>query len=168
MSAADFPISHRVHIDDIPPSGLDLRLAPTEAERAALAKFFDIPAIPVLGAQFRLNRKGHRVTVDGEIVGEVIRICVISLDEFPMDLKEIVSLTFDEKADPNAELSEDDVDAPEPLVDGVIDLGAMLCEFTALGLDPYPKKPGAVFAFHDKGDVEDNPFAALSSLKPKI
>lgn len=167
MSALEFPISHPVRMDDIPPSGLELRLSPTEAERTALAKFLAIPAIPVLAAQFRLLRKGHRVNVHGEIVGEVIRTCVVSLDDFSMPLNEVVSIIFDEKADPNAELSEDDADAPEPLIDGVIDLGAILCEFTALGLDPYPKKPGAVFSFKDKEDVEDNPFAALSSLKPK-
>lgn len=167
MSAADFPISHPVRLDDIPPSGLEVRLVPTESERSALAKFLEIPAIPVLGAHFRLVRKGHRVNVDGDIVGDVIRTCVVSLDDFSMPLKEIISLVFDEKADPNAELSEEDADAPEPLIGGLIDLGAILCEFTALGLDPYPKKPGAVFSFQDKGDVEENPFAALSALKPK-
>lgn len=167
MSADVFPISHPVRVEDIPASGLDVRLAPTESERAALAEFLEIPAIPVLGAHFKLLRKGHRVQVDGEIVGEVVRTCVVSLDDFPMPLKEVISLVFDEKADPNAELSEEEADAPEPLVGGVIDLGGLLSEFTALGLDPYPKKPGAVFSFHDKGDVEENPFAALSALKSK-
>lgn len=167
MSAVVFPISHPVRVDEIPPSGLELRLAPTESERTALAKFLDIPAVPDLGARFKLVRKGHRVHVDGEIIGEVIRTCVVSLDEFPMPLKEIIALVFDEKADPDAELSEEEADAPEPLIDGVIDLGAILCEFAALGLDPYPKKPGAVFSFQDKGDIEENPFAALAALKSK-
>lgn len=167
MSAVTFPISLPVRMDDIPPSGLELRLSPTESERAALAKFLEIPAVPVLAAQFKLLRKGHRVSVDGEIAGEVVRTCVVSLDEFSMPLKEVISLVFDEKVDPNAELSEEDSDAPEPLIDGVIDIGALVCEFAALGLDPYPKKPGAVFSFHDKGDVDENPFAALSSLKSK-
>jgi uncharacterized metal-binding protein YceD (DUF177 family) len=167
MSADIFPISHPVRVEDISPSGLDVRLAPSESERAALAKFLEIPAIPVLGAHFKLMRKSHRVNVDGEIVGEVIRTCVVSLDDFSMPIKEIISLVFDEKADPDAELSEEDADAPEPLINGVIDLGGILTEFVALGLDPYPKKPGAVFSFHDKGDVEVNPFAALSALKSK-
>lgn len=167
MSAPDFPISHPVRVEDIPASGLELRLAPTEAERLEIAKFLDIPAVPVLGGVFKLTRKGHRVTVDGEIIGEVTRTCVVTLDEFPMLVKEIVSLVFDEKADPDADLTDIEADLPEPLANGVIDLGAILCEFTALGLDPYPKKPGAVFSFADKGDVDDNPFAALSALKAK-
>lgn len=167
MSADNFPISHPVRIEDIPASGLDVRLKPSESERVALAKFLEIPAISVLGAHFKLTRKGHRVNVEGEISGEVTRTCVVSLDDFSMPLKEVVSLVFDEKADPNADLSEEEPDAPEPLIGGVIDLGGILTEFTALGLDPYPRKPGAVFAFHDKVDVEENPFAALSALKSK-
>ncbi|CAN2532162.1 hypothetical+protein [Methylocapsa aurea] len=39
-----------------------------------------------------------------------------------------------------------DEDAPDPLVDGRIDLGAIVAEFFALALDPYPRKPGACFA----------------------
>lgn len=165
MSAVELPISYLVRVDDIPPSGLDVALAPNDAERALLSKFLDVPALPVLGAKFNLRRKGHRVTVTGDISGDVTRICVVSLDEFPMIIKEHVTMVFDETADPAAEVSEDEHDAPEPLIGGVIDLGAILCEFTALGLDPYPKKPGAVFAFHDDGERDENPFAALSALK---
>ena len=36
-------------------------------------------------------------------------------------------------------------DPPEPIVNGAIDLGALAAEFLMLGLDPYPRKPGAVF-----------------------
>ena len=35
-------------------------------------------------------------------------------------------------------------DAPDPIVDGKIDLGALAAEFMILGLDPYPRKPGVV------------------------
>ena len=31
------------------------------------------------------------------------------------------------------------------MIDGKIDLGALAAEFFALGLDPYPRKPGAEF-----------------------
>ena len=34
---------------------------------------------------------------------------------------------------------------PDAIVDGKIDLGALAAEFLALGLDPYPRKPGASF-----------------------
>ena len=66
-----------------------------------------------------------------------------------------------------------DSDPPEPVEDGHIDLGAVAAEFLALGLDPYPRKPGIAFsgdglvAEQDEAPEEkpDNPFAALARLK---
>ena len=52
-------------------------------------------------------------------------------------------------------------DAPEPLVDGTVDLGAIATEFLILGIDPYPRKPGAVFEAPPAGDGSAHPFAAL-------
>ena len=46
-------------------------------------------------------------------------------------------------ADEAVELA--DEDRPDPVVDGKIDLGAVAAEFFALGLDPYPRKPGVEF-----------------------
>lgn len=60
-----------------------------------------------------------------------------------------------------------DADAPDPLIGGEIDLGAVVCEFLALGLDPYPRKPGAVFAEPEKPDPDANPFAALRQIDVK-
>ena len=37
------------------------------------------------------------------------------------------------------------LDEAEPLIGGSVDLGALATEFLILGLDPYPRKPGAVF-----------------------
>ena len=71
------------------------------------------------------------------------------------------------------ELSEavgDDLEAedpPDPLVGDHIDLGAVAREFVALGLDPYPRKPGVVFAYEEDAPGEESPFARLAALKPK-
>jgi hypothetical protein len=51
------------------------------------------------------------------------------------------------------------------MVDGVVDLGAIATEFLILGIDPYPRKPGAVFEPPQSGDGEASPFAALAALK---
>ena len=56
-------------------------------------------------------------------------------------------------------------DPPEALRDGVIDLGAVATEFLLLGIDPYPRKPGAVFDAPPAGDPASHPFAALAALK---
>jgi hypothetical protein len=54
----------------------------------------------------------------------------------------------------------------ETLRDGIVDLGAIATEFLILGIDPYPRKPGAVFdAPQAKENVAAQPFAALAALK---
>ena len=52
---------------------------------------------------------------------------------------------------------------------GVIDLGAVATEFLILGIDPYPRKPGAVFAAPPAapGEAAEHPFAALAALKSR-
>ena len=55
-------------------------------------------------------------------------------------------------------------DDPEPLVGGSVDLGAFATEFLMLGLDPYPRKPGAIFEPPQDRKPDEGPFAALSKL----
>ena len=55
--------------------------------------------------------------------------------------------------------------AARALRDGVVDLGAVATEFLLLGIDPYPRKPGAVFDAPPAGDPSSHPFAALAALK---
>ena len=49
--------------------------------------------------------------------------------------------------------------------DGAVDLGAVATEFLLLGIDPYPRKPGAVFERPAAGRPGGHPFAALAALK---
>lgn len=54
-----------------------------------------------------------------------------------------------------------DGDEPDPIIDGKVDLGVLAAEFFALGLDPYPRKPGASFKPPDEQRAKDSPFSAL-------
>jgi hypothetical protein len=47
----------------------------------------------------------------------------------------------------------------------VVDLGALATEFLILGLDPYPRKAGAVFQPPARAQPDESPFAALAKLK---
>ena len=51
------------------------------------------------------------------------------------------------------------------LSDGTADLGAIAAEFLLLGIDPYPRKPGAEFAQPAQEGAATTPFAALAKLK---
>jgi hypothetical protein len=53
----------------------------------------------------------------------------------------------------------------EPLIGGVVDLGALATEFLILGLDPYPRKPGAIFQSPQQTVADESPFSSLAALK---
>jgi hypothetical protein len=53
------------------------------------------------------------------------------------------------------------------LLDGAIDLGALAIEFLILGIDPYPRKPGAKFEPPQDLKPDPGPFAALAGLAVK-
>jgi hypothetical protein len=57
----------------------------------------------------------------------------------------------------------------EPIEHGLIDAGGIIVETLSAGLDPYPRKPNAEFAWEEK-DAElsiTGPFAGLSKLKDR-
>ena len=59
-------------------------------------------------------------------------------------------------------------DPPEPIVNGVIDLGRLATDALFLGIDPYPRRPDAVFEPPVvAADPEDHPFAALKALQAR-
>jgi hypothetical protein len=86
-------------------------------------------------------------------------------------LKEPVDVIFapqktgarDEDHELELEVTADD--APEPLIGGVVDLGALATEFLILGINPYPRKPDAEFQPPGAEDDSGHPFAALAALK---
>ncbi len=68
--------------------------------------------------------------------------------------------------DEAAESDDEIPDPPEPIDNGMIDLGRVATDALFLAIDPYPRKPDAVFEpLVDAADPEDHPFAALKALK---
>jgi hypothetical protein len=58
------------------------------------------------------------------------------------------------------------VDPPEPIENGTINLGRLATDVLYLAIDPYPRKPDAVFEPKVlAADPEDHPFAALKALQ---
>ena len=164
------PLSRVARVDALPHEGQTVTIEATPAEREALASFFKLPAIGVLTATLRVEpwgRGGARVT--GAVRGELTQTCVVSLEPFPATVDEAVDVRFAPEAavDSRLPMKETvllaDEDEPDPLIDGKIDLGALAQEFFALGLDPYPRKPGAVLdEERTNSGPTDSPFAALA------
>ena len=156
------PLSRPFPVADLPPEGLEATVKATPEEREALARDFKLPAIHALTGTFRLAGTRSRVHVSGHVDATVSQICVITLDPFDSDIQENVDVEF---AAPGAASELRGEDPPDEIVDGTVDLGALTAEFLALGLDPYPRKPGVDFTFEAADDRPESPFAALGPLK---
>ena len=172
------PFSRKVRVDALPADGLIQTIEASPEERAALAALNRLPAIASLAATFAVRRSGRSgARVTGEVHAEITQVCVVSLEPFAATLDEPVDVRFApaEAAETARRVREDDAemvevggeDPPDPMVDGRIDLGALAAEFFALGLDPYPRKPGVAFDPPEPQGGQDSPFAALAEPKKK-
>jgi uncharacterized metal-binding protein YceD (DUF177 family) len=160
-----------VTIEDIPETGRHFDLVADAAVRAAIAKIAGVVAVPRLQASFEVTRRGDDgLHVGGSVSASVEQTCVVTLEPVANEIDETVDLAFVPPApsDPSDEETKTprDVkwDDPEPLVGGTIDLGALATEFFILGLDPYPRKPGASFEAPQEEQPDLGPFAALAKL----
>ena len=158
------PLSRLVRVDPLPRDGLDVTVEASMEERAKLAAFNDLMALDKLVAVFQLHplAKGQ-VRVVGRLQADVVQRCVVTLDPVPARVDAPISVDF--APDGQEEKVDEDEDAFEPILDGMIDLGQIAAEFLTLNLDPYPRKQGATFeAPADIDDVEprESPFKKLA------
>ncbi len=161
------PLSRLVDVMNIPPRGQEAHVVASAEERDALAKDFGLPGIRALSGDFKLTNTAKGIHVAGTVKASITQVCVVTLDSFDSDIEEEVEVDFAEPsgmpAEPPTDINE--YEPPDEIVNGQIDLGALTAEFLALGLDPYPRKPGVDFSYRDPGDDKDSPFAALGKLK---
>ncbi len=169
------PWSVPIRRDDVPETGLHLDLVADESTRDAVAVVAGVSAVPRLTARFDVTRRGGSLHVVGEVEGSVGQTCVVTLEPITSEVRAPIDLVFVPAASrpepaETEEVSIDPIDSaaadePELLVDGTADLGAVAVEFLMLGIDPYPRKPGAVFERPKVEDAGNHPFAALAALK---
>ena len=154
-----------VELARVPEAGLHLELEANDAVRAAIAQLAAVSGIPKLHASFDVARRGSGLHVTGRVTAEVGQACVVTLEPLSNRIEEDVDLVFLPGIPEPAAGGEPDADAPEPLVDGRVDLGAIATEYLVLAVDPYPRKEGATFDALQSGDDAPHPFAALAALK---
>jgi hypothetical protein len=170
------PWSIPIVVAQIPDTGLHREFEAGPAARAAMA---DVAGLrEVLSAQASLDvtpKGGGRVHVVGRVQARIGQTCVVSLDPIENDIDEAIDLIFappeqipemaalvDEAAESDIEIP----DPPEPIENGVIDLGRVATDAVFLAVDPYPRKPDVVFEpLVVVDDPEDHPFAALKALR---
>jgi len=166
----------RITVEQIPDTGLHRDIEADQAVRGAMAEVAGLRE--VLSARASLDvtpQRGGRYHVAGHVRARIGQTCVVTLDPIENDIDEPIDLTFappeqipqlsdlvEEAAESDAEIP----DPPEPIENGVIDLGRLATDALFLAIDPYPRKPDAVFEPPVvPEDPEDHPFAALKALK---
>ena len=168
-TAPDFTLPWHVPVmvEEVPETGQHFDLAADAAVRAAVADVAGLRDLPRFEANFDVSRRGTGLHVVGSISATVGQNCVVTLEPLTNEVAETIDLIFEpvQRLAASAE-SEHGVkwDDPEPLVGGVVDLGALATEFLILGLDPYPRKPGAVFEPPQDANRDQGPLAALGRL----
>jgi uncharacterized metal-binding protein YceD (DUF177 family) len=172
------PWSVPVTVAQIPDTGLHRDIEADAATRHAMAEVGGLREILSAHASLDVTPKGGgRVHVAGHVRARIGQTCVVSLDPIENDIDEAIDLIFappeqiPELADLVDEAAESDTeipDPPEPIVNGVIDLGRLATDALFLAIDPYPRRPDAVFEPPVvTNDPEDHPFAALKALQLK-
>ncbi|MGE0006567.1 MAG: DUF177 domain-containing protein [Parvibaculaceae bacterium] len=167
--------SRPLDVTRVPAQGSLEAISAEPRECADLARRFGLPALHSLAAQLRVSRwRGEGLRIKGRFTADLDQTCVVSLDMFRStvtDEFESYFLPAGTAAGADSALIEEG-DA-EPFENGIIDMGEVVAEAVALALDPYPKKPGVVFAdvIGDEGSPgmddgkERNPFARLGRLR---
>lgn len=151
-----------------------IRAEPAELE--ALTRRLSLVALNSLEATVTVTRQsgGRLIAVSGTFKAEPVQVCVVTLEPFANPVEDQFEIRF--TTDPVATSAEvvidpDNLDEPEPLEGGVLDLGELVTQFFSLALDPHPRKPGVVFdnpaADDDAEEGARNPFAVLGALKTR-
>jgi uncharacterized metal-binding protein YceD (DUF177 family) len=179
MTAKPDPWRVPVLVAQIPETGLHRDIAAEQPVREAMAGLAGLRE--VLSASASLDvmpERGGRFHVAGRVRARIGQICVVTLEPIENDIDEPIDLVFappeqvpelSDLVDEAAEREGEIPDPPEPIINGFIDLGRLATDALLLAVDPYPRKPGAVFEpLVAADDPEDHPFAALKALKPDV
>ncbi len=164
--------SHTVTLADIG-RGLDpVELTADAAIRVAIARELGLERLDSLTARVRARPWLDGTEIHGSLSAEVTQICSLSGEPFEQTLTSdftVRAVPAGSDAAPKSESMEVDIDPegddpPDVLSADKVDLAAYVVEHLALEVDPFPRKPGAVY----EPPVEDNllsPFAALAKLQ---
>lgn len=199
QSGANWNVFYRV--DKLKKQRDYLKAEAMTEDLAEIAKFLDIEKIDNLKASITVNRpdNNHLIYVSGTVSADIEQKCVRTLRPVYTHIEEPFDAYFSEtdkaisfakgKSDLLVRHGQDEVpmldekDDPEPVVDGVINMGDLALQFLALSIPLYPKAEGvegdaddARFMFDDEVDPKEkdkssekySPFAELANWRDKV
>ena len=178
MSDHPAPFTRFFKANDLPtkkPRALEIKAS--AEERSAIAADLDLLDVSLLSVTAEIAPAAEGVwRVRGQVDADVAQACVVTLSPVTSTVSEPFDRLFSRYAEEDTpidiDIEYDKDDPPEPLGAGV-DLGAVAIEALALGLDSYPRAPGATFEAVSAAPPgaqpispdAAKPFAGLASLK---
>jgi uncharacterized metal-binding protein YceD (DUF177 family) len=168
------PISRPYNLNRLGQAGDEMAFTTTEEERAALARFTEVPRIESFAGRVELKKlSSTRFRLAFTLEADIAQSCVVTLVDVPahIALRFMRELHFSAPLRRTADLPAAadiplDDDLPEEIDSLHYDLAAPLVEEFVLALDPYPRAPGVEFEPRIEGEeAPENPFAVLKGLK---
>ncbi|GAC1042614.1 YceD family protein [Rhizobium sp. No.120] len=174
------PFSYPVKVGHISANPVDVHIEADDRELVGLAALWNVLSVGKLEADLKISRwKRDGVRIKGNVKAKIVQACVVTLEPVESDIDEDFEHIFvpeDSKLAraPSVDAGEmildpDGPDLPETFTGDTIDAGAVVAEFAALAIDPYPRKPGVEFEAHIEDTGEDDrkpsPFAVLKDWK---
>ena len=179
--SAKSEFSRPVQVSDLTTGETTIDFDAHPKEREALAGRLGVDALDSLQGQAVLQILSNgdvRMTLSAQ--ARVQQTCVVTLQPMVTDASVNFTTTYTQEQDEEwghdeeqFEDIDDDIEPPEPIENGQIDLGEACVEQLALEIDPFPRVKGATFdgystdpgAAQEDAQAKPNPFAVLSKLK---
>jgi uncharacterized metal-binding protein YceD (DUF177 family) len=174
----DFELSRPLKTDKIPQGGIKEHIVARPEERAALAKRLKILDLLRFEAHVDVDpERDSMLVVSGTLFAEVVQQCVVTLEPITEEVRERFDLLYAPahtiKQDADGNLGDGEAELPEPIENGVLDLGEVVAQQLAMAINPYPRKEGAIWQdIVVEPPPEDhvtnkakNPFAKLKLVK---
>ena len=166
-----------------------MRISATEDVRKALCVRLDLAVISSLSADVTLHReKGNVIHVNGLMKANVTQHCVVTMDPVQTQIEQtfegwyadqdrIVMLAkarherLGRLTDSEIPILEEKED-PEPLANGMIDIGELIVQSLSLALDDFPRRRGLeetevveISVGPTESSLRKNPFEGLKNWK---
>ena len=176
-----------VAVDELSTADRVVQFSANEKERQALAERFNVDGISRLEGRATL-----KLLSDGDVLMKleaqagVQQRCVVTLEPLETEISVDFSTTYTDSHNTQPGLDwghdeevfediDDDIEPPESMYDGKIDVAEACVEQLALEIDPFPRVKGVTFDGYSTDpeglsvakSEKPNPFAKLSELKLK-
>jgi hypothetical protein len=146
------------------------RLEAGPETRAQIGRDLDLEDVRRLEAEVAVRPWLDGMAIRGRVEATVTRLCGVTLEPFDVAIDEPLAVRVVPQGSPNAPAAEGEIlvdleaeDPPDEAGREGVDLAAYAVETLGLVLDPFPRKPGAVFE-SPAAEERTSPFAALAGL----